>query len=387
IPPLFGGKGYLKKYLHLWRFEDTLDLSDGSISEMENHARFRFVHAQEKDILSLRKENGVVRIVTEPLKSERPENIYGQWLKIWNKGYPPALLLEEEGRPAALLALDTGHFKVFTADDFSRNDPDAQRLRKLAEANAASCILTIAHKADVVGKPDILRYRNHGSLRTQFWAGVDPNSNVNAFRHVAEHYPVRLPELFETLSTRICAFDNRLWQRVRKDIEDSKDKDGNIDKRLDFYRHKLKLVVHGESPTEHAGNKGWLQEWEEELITFIPDCHFLVLHLSFIERILEAKHLADPAYRAGNIGLFIDKELRPAIEQGGKIRDNFFLVVTTGRGRSEWLASLDGEDYRHFNRFTIFRPVESLISAVEHSLSIKDDIDLKFRLVKVLFGS
>lgn len=106
-----------------------------------------------------------------------------------------------------------------------------------------------------------------------------------------------------------------------------------------------------------------------------------MIHLSFIERILQKKHK-----REGDVGLFIQKEIVAAMP-GGRVPDNFMLVITTGRGRNDWWKYLDKDPYKDFARFTIFRPVESLISAVERSVSIHDDVELKFRLVKILFGS
>jgi hypothetical protein len=65
--------------------------------------------------------------------------------------------------------------------------------------------------------------------------------------------------------------------------------------------------------------------------------------------------------------------------------DTFFLVITSGRGRTEWWKTLDNKP--HLKNFTTFRPVESLIDAVEKATIKNDDIELKYNLVKILFGS
>jgi len=61
--------------------------------------------------------------------------------------------------------------------------------------------------------------------------------------------------------------------------------------------------------------------------------------------------------------------------------------VTTGRGRQTWQEFLKRDEYKKYQRSIIFRPIESLVSAMEDSLMLNDDFDLKYRIVKVLFGS
>ncbi len=64
------------------------------------------------------------------------------------------------------------------------------------------------------------------------------------------------------------------------------------------------------------------------------------------------------------------------------------LVITTGRGRTKWWVRLmENETYRPYRRFTMFRPVESIISVIEDAISRKDDIELKYNIVKTMFGS
>lgn len=40
-----------------------------------------------------------------------------------------------------------------------------------------------------------------------------------------------------------------------------------------------------------------------------------------------------------------------------------------------------------YARFTTFRPIESILSAMEDAMQVADDFDLKFNLTKLLFGS
>ena len=77
-----------------------------------------------------------------------------------------------------------------------------------------------------------------------------------------------------------------------------------------------------------------------------------------------------------------------AQEENGQVRDNFVLVITTGRGRTKWWTKLsEEENYSSYRRFTNFRPVESIISAIEDAVNRRDDIEVKYNLVKVMFGS
>ena len=69
---------------------------------------------------------------------------------------------------------------------------------------------------------------------------------------------------------------------------------------------------------------------------------------------------------------------------GDQLSDNCLLVITTGRGRTEWWLKLQKSDYA---AYATFRPVESLIEAVEKAVMKQDDIELKYNLIKVLFGS
>ena len=142
--------------------------------------------------------------------------------------------------------------------------------------------------------------------------------------------------------------------------------------------------------TSQAGDtEDWMEQWDLLREKAIKESNFLVIHLSFIERILIAKDGDHPDYADENIGLFIQEEIVPfASNANGEIRSNFILVITTGRGRTKWWTRLsEQENYRAYRRFTNFRPVESIISALEDAINRKDDIEIKYNLVKVMFGS
>ena len=164
--------------------------------------------------------------------------------------------------------------------------------------------------------------------------------------------------------------------------------------RSSFYHNKLKLNFYKEDTPEKTIDGEWTSDWENPATkTAIANSHFLVIHLSFIDRLIQQKYSDDEAYEDGNIGLFIEKEIEPLVgksKTGEGLRDNFILTVTTGRGRQNWQEFLINDSYKQYHKYknsVIFRPIEALISAIEDSLMIKDDFDLKYRLIKVLFGS
>ena len=139
----------------------------------------------------------------------------------------------------------------------------------------------------------------------------------------------------------------------------------------------------------------WGRGENAEADAFVQNCHFLVLHLSFIERILQEQYASKAS--SDDVDFFVRNILIPIVGDGNKLRENFVLVVTSGRGRSDWWKNLyppaakeSGEKPRPASEFAgqiIFRPIESILSAIEGHSTQKDDFELKYRLTKVLFGS
>jgi hypothetical protein len=339
--------------------------------------------------VELRRKQGVIRIVTDQLPADTAEkdlelrelkqfrDACCQWLATWIGQPVGALKLLKEGHAHRMFVLDSRgggqpKFYDFGANDFLLADKKSvlAPYEKLVADNPTQSTMEIAHKDDPTGLPpnDVMWYRRHGVYQKFFLEEIRGESGAK--RQILKE--LRDIELFETLLTRICIFDNRIYHRIRGEKDYGRE---------DFFRHRLKLVVQNEATDDDRKNPEWLQNWEQERTGFVPTCHFLVIHLSFIERILQKKYK-----REGDIGFFIQQEIVTAMPNG-KIPDNFMLVITTGRGRNDWWKYLEKDPYKDYARFTIFRPVESLISAVERSISIHDDVELKFRLAKILFGS
>ena len=67
------------------------------------------------------------------------------------------------------------------------------------------------------------------------------------------------------------------------------------------------------------------------------------------------------------------------------IGDDFKLVITTGRGRMKWWNKI--QENPEYARFVTFRPIESILGAIEDAMQMPDDIDMKYNLAKLLFGS
>ena len=99
--------------------------------------------------------------------------------------------------------------------------------------------------------------------------------------------------------------------------------------------------------------------------------HFLVIHLSFIEKL---------GFPEENIDEFIKKHI---IQNSSKIPNHFIITIVTGRGREDWWKKLNSK----YKDFVTFRPIESLLAAIEDGIMLKDDFQVKYNLVKVLFGS
>jgi hypothetical protein len=367
----FPSYGYLKKIFYMWRGETLFDASDKKLSGWDTPARFGIVKIEQEDqLLSLRREHGIVRIISEPVQGATEEEKYHYAYKLWLKklvggGAFFPLRLMDEGRAVLTLALETTEsglkFYAEQPDEMgsaSELDNKFSDFLKTMGKAAAPYLLPLEHTSDV--NTSKIRYRSHGIYKTYF--------NSAAIE--------RSMELFETLATKVCIFDNRIYQRLR--MEESSVEQRNL------MRDKIKLLIHEERNESLTHQKpAWIAALSDESQNFLKNCHFLVMHLSFIESILKRENPNLSSNDSSNVGLFINEQIVPFIG----LRDNFFFVVTTGRGRNEWWTSLDKKENEAYSKFTLFRPIESLLTAIENSIGMEDDIELKYRIAKILFGS
>lgn len=370
-------RGYFKKYFYIWKassIKTVTGLEDTNFI-WENLSRFKFValHSEPYEKAELWRKvrkNGVIRIIEreELVVREMNEAIitaYNQWLELWLgvKNYAINLTIDEIviGR----LLFKDGVFSYFNSSNLSKEKSNTKK--KKAEIEET---IQLAHGGQSID-PKILRYRNHGIYKTYFMPSFEEEKSQNEAINRA-----RLAELLEVFTTRICIFDNRVSHRVK-----------NSD-REEMYRNVLKVDIFGEDAPVLNDKGEWEGIWEDKKKELIPNTHFLVLHLSYIEKILLTKYSEHEDFEEENIGLFIENEILPLVQKDGEVRDNFILVITSGRGRTKWWAKLNEKRvYNYYTTFTVFRPVESIISGIEDALRRKDDIELKYNLVKVLFGT
>lgn len=409
-------KGYLKKVFYLWKGDTMLEWADFKAGVMhpgeekseswDNPSRFSIVHLQTQSddertayLNELRRNRGMVRIVEGELPGkdaeERFENAYIKWLGDFYKKEVYALYFAKDGEEAFRLIYDgrAGHFAFcheplppgetvgLVADELNNLLKEEFRKPEVSK----TCSLELAHGGKSENDRNIIHYRNHGILRNYFFKDQGDKEWLTKNR-------AAMMELFEVFATKVCIFDNRIHQRLRLETDSDKETEEQRAERLahrDFMRSKLKLTVHNEALPDYRptpdGVPFWMQHLDKQEQEFIRDCHFLVMHLSLIESILEKGETTTKAPERDTIALFLEKYLLPFVGT----RDNFFFVVTTGRGRNQWWSSLDKPEYteRGYGRFTLFRPVESFLAAVENATGIKDNVELKYRIVKTLFGS
>jgi len=340
--------GYLKKYLRLWQGKSILQFKkEGAAIEegWENLSRFRFVNLTSKNsnqISKLRKA-GIVRIIYNSTVID-VNKAYGQWLPIWVGKLPPTkIIFLNNNVDIGQLVYEDGNVSFLRKEKikwFSKNNKKTYQER---------FIPLIHNKTNYEPTKTECRYRKHGILIRHFCEGSDLSK--------AKISQEKASELFEVLMTKVLIFDNRMYKRI--EFEPNKE----------ILAEELNCQIQEENLTI------WKEIRENDVSN---NFNFLVMHLSFIETM---KDKNGDNYGEENINAFIEEEIR--LNARFFIPENFILVITSGRGRTQWWEKLDDE----YKRFTTFKPIESLISSLELALQIKDDIELKYRLIKILFGS
>lgn len=338
------GLGYLKKYFHLWKGEYVLNVSPNHNWEWENVARFKFINLQkgDKEGHKLAREGGVIRVLENLEENLSEEAIYQYWLSKWCKKDKFRIALLQGRSEISHIVFDENGAQYYLDGDYTEEMDE-----KFGEYTTYR--LAFAHSSKVKEQNNkVLNIRTHGILSTNFFkdvAGIDDLAD-------ADIEPLKLYELTEVLHTKVAVFDNRVAERIEE-----KERRKHIDKslRCGIYRENVK-------------------DWQEVKAN-LGDYNFLILHLSFIESLLDKK---GNKYGEEGIVQFIKNDILP------NKKDNFVLVITTGRGRTKWWQKIKVTEH---SKFTTFRPVESLIDAVEKATLKQDDIELKYNLIKVLFGS
>lgn len=368
--------GYLKKYFHIWSAADIQWVKGVADTEFvwDNLARFKFIGLQAPDaatrayLFDQVRSKGVLRVIDPPIPANLAgdasiHHAYQSWLRNWIGDVSLSIRLHVDNAVVGSFVYEPSLPIPVAYHPAWREDlPPVEETTVVQE-------LYIAHGGDSDNRK-LLRYRNHGIYMKYFRDALVPGEPLS------DKAQVRMAEFFEVLSTRVCIFDSRVYYRV------------SHPEHREALAQQLLLHVYDESNQDDP-NSDWLDRWETEKAWMIQHAHFMVLHLSFIEKILITKYADDPDFGDENIGLFIEREIMPfAQDELGQVRDNFMLVITTGRGRTKWWTKLSEEEsYNNYKRFTNFRPVESIISAVEDAVNRRDDIEVKYNLIKVMFGS
>lgn len=371
------GAGYLKKYFHLWKGDAiTYVAPDQVVDTTENQSRFRFIHIEDNNPTQKKKykSDGMIRVISGLHPGANLATAYSKWLPIW-------LQSDESNTANTVIDFVEGGTEVgrITYENEKIRFDSYRKLKDLtleeiiAYQNIPNrIIITIEHGSKLTILPDKFNYRSHGELMSRFCKGIEKMSKVQ------DMDPEDAYELLEALSTQVCIFDRRIYSRLHVNdagidtaYAPAEEKKKLQDDRLQLYRDYLRLDFRTEDTND------WKAVKKEGFLRF----HFVVVHLSFIESMKDNK---GNSYKEENIIDFINDEILQGMPPE-QVPDNFVLVITTGRGRMAWWDTIKAQP--EYARFTTFRPIESLLGAVEDALQLPDDVNLKFNLVKLLFGS
>ena len=341
-------KGYFKKYVYLWKGDFIFNVKKIRNLQFENANRFRIVNLAIPDSKwrkSLLKK-GVIRILEGQSSDIQPVAAYHQWLKRWIKEKRFAIYLIQDKTDVGYIFFDQTSAKYIPKADFFKLPLQLQD----NYGDYLKSELRFAHHKSMKKEDQskIVRIRSHGALSEKFFQNVHSVENFKDGKITS----LALYELIEVIKTKVCIFDKRIVDRIPSD-------------KLTLLKTQLNCDIFGEK----------IEEWEQIKAEGLGEYHFIVIHLSFIEAMNNRKN-----QRYGEEGIvdFIEEQLPNLLAK------NCILVITTGRGRIKWSNKIQKSKYAIH---TTLRPVESLIEAVEKAILKKDDIEVKYNLIKVLFGS
>ena len=202
---------------------------------------------------------------------------------------------------------------------------------------------------------NICKVRTYGSLIREMYQvgnmGEIDTTCLNA---------VLAARFLECLCTNVVIFDDR----VHDHIQQERDEDGNIIG-SDVYQEQLGLEVFPE-------NHHFFEKQKEKLLA---KAHFFIVHLSFLESIEKPK-FTKVKYQESEVFQFY----KDNIEKHLNNRNNILFVITSGRGRSDWVQDIEHEQIT-------FQPIEAIVGAIEDGISMNDFFQVKYNLAHILFGS
>lgn len=374
------GLGYLKKYFHLWKGEDILDLEKGKsiqVADQENKSRYRFVFMSEPESADWNqlKAEGIIRLLSGAQKPQNIAEAYHLWLRSWlkakDKKQDIVFDFFEGETQVGRLTYEAGKVRYENQSQIEIADED-DALYSNYKAIAQKSKIAVAHGSNLSKDPEKLNYRSDGELVRYFCKG-------KALKEAIISDNGEAVELLEALATRICIFDLRVFNRMyfgnasneKSGITVPPQKLKIQEKRLELFRDNLFLDVQNETPDT------WNSVKEAGFFKY----NFLIVHLSFIENMRDAY---GRQYGEERILDFINEQVLQG-RAAKDVKDDFIFVVTTGRGRMLWWEKI--KENPEYARFTTFRQIESILNVMEDALQISDDFNLKYNLVKLLFGS
>ena len=318
--------------------EEIVKIKVGEL-DYENPARFKFVivpkSEEDTESESVKEEQGlkgklavrgIVRIMEKSeCSGDDLDSLYKPWNKKWIKCDRDNFCLTLNETPTNLISKENG-------------------------------LWTIKFFPGVCGEAHQIAF-NHGNASNRSRLNCKSQSSwIEKFMEDFSSFEIKEgkfeDEFIETLLTDIKIYDNRIHERVK--TSEKKRPETNL---IDLYAEQLFLHVYD----ENMKRTDFIQKVRNN------KANFIVIHLSYIESMN-----------------FSEKNINKFIETCGIFFNyNTKLVITTGRGRGEWHNSLDAKYKKH----VLFKPIDSLLAAVEDGLMLNDDFQVKYNLVKVLFGS
>ena len=335
-----------KKYF-MWKGDDIVKLTKVDFPELnsvlvfnENISRFKFSVFDMKEVPgSLIAENGLIRYFDKNEFENVDENIiYTLWNNKWIK-------FEEK---------EVIHFGKGTSIYWHiyKDVKEGWKIRfNKSEKPGNDKQISFLHGEEQNENNNIpkLQFRTHGPVIQRFFKG-DDEFKKNSLQYEAE--------LIETFLTKIMIIDNRIESRVserdRKEILNS-----------------IFLNVNSE---EHSN-------FNNDVLNKIREINpnIFIIHLSFIESL---------NYHESNISKFINDYFYDQNRGCFLLDSQTKLIITTGRGRGLWWDNLkEDKKLEKIIQHILFKPIDSLLNAVEDGLIFKDDFMVKYNLLKEIFGS
>jgi hypothetical protein len=388
--------GVLKKSFKVWRGEDYYIINDENELAAENVSRFKIViiGAEEKkteirqalteagvirilekfEITHINKENIEIEVNNDPLyKSSQNKKIeterryfrelYRIWLKKWLNKETYTILLSD-----AKFGKDHETNEIINKYAYVENNKNnisyINHTAKTTSEKEYQIVLNLCHGSKE--EDSRCNVRSHGQFWSYFFNDI-PNKKPGDFKShkYKNNRDHLLCEFIESIVTKIFIFDNRVFRKF-ENLSDTK---------KSVFKTNLNIEVREEDEADFNEFKNSNKPSTKNLPLI------LVMHLSFIETFLDDD---SKNYSEDRIYEFLGKYLNYFFGAD----KNFYLIIVTGRGRGSWWQNLKREDKdKKFINQTLYKPVESIINAVESGISYNDNFDVKYNLCKIIFGS